>query len=143
MKIGILQFPGSNCERETILAVERAGMHALPCLWNDALEKISSCDGYILVGGFAYEDRCRSGIIASLDPVMNIIKEQEKLGKPILGICNGAQILIESGLVPGVKENKVAIALRNISNDTILFRLVISLKLGNSKFVIPSWLRNK
>ena len=111
MRIGILQFPGSNCERETILAVQRAGMQATPCLWNESHDKIKSCDGYIIVGGFSYEDRCRAGLIASLDPVMQIIEEENKLCKPILGICNGTQILIERGIIPGLTNNKIAIAL--------------------------------
>jgi phosphoribosylformylglycinamidine synthase I len=111
MKIAIVQFPGSNCERETILAVKRAGMEPVEFLWNEPKEKLESCDGYIIVGGFSYEDRSRSGAIAALDPIMDVIKQQSKLGKPVLGICNGAQILVETGLVPGIENDKIGMTL--------------------------------
>lgn len=111
MRIAIIQFPGSNCERETMLAVKRAGMEPVEFLWNGPKEKLAEFAGYIIVGGFSYEDRSRAGAIAALDPMMQIIKQQSELGKPILGICNGAQILVETGLVPGVENNKLALSL--------------------------------
>ncbi len=111
MRIAIVQFPGSNCERETILAVKRANMQPVEFLWNQSKEALAQFDGYIIVGGFSYEDRSRSGIIAALDPIMQVIREQSDLGKPVLGICNGAQILVETGLVPGLKNHKVGMAL--------------------------------
>jgi phosphoribosylformylglycinamidine synthase I len=111
MRIGIIQFPGSNCERETILAVKRAGMEPVEFLWNEPHEKLRELDGYIIVGGFSYEDRSRAGIIAALDPVMLEIKTQSETGKPILGICNGAQVLVETGLVPGLENNKLGMVL--------------------------------
>ncbi|CEG57095.1 phosphoribosylformylglycinamidine synthase I [Legionella fallonii] len=111
MNIAIVQFPGSNCERETILAVKRAGMIPVEFLWNESPSKLREMDGYIIVGGFSYEDRSRAGIIAALDPVMQEIKAQSELGKPVLGICNGAQILVETGLVPGLKNHQLGMAL--------------------------------
>lgn len=111
MRIGIIQFPGSNCERETILSVQRAGMEAVPFLWNEPIGKLCELDGYVIVGGFSYEDRSRAGIIAALDPVMQAIKNESESGKPVLGICNGAQILVETGLVPGLENNKIGLAL--------------------------------
>ncbi len=123
MKIAIVQFPGSNCERETMLAVKRAGMTPIEFLWNEPPSKLQDMDGYIIVGGFSYEDRSRAGIIAALDPVMNEIKRQNEQGKPILGICNGAQILVETGLVPGLKNNQLGMALtenKRISDGKIL-----------------------
>lgn len=120
--IAVVQFPGSNCEREAIMAVERAGMTAMPFLWNEDYSKLAACDGYIIVGGFSYEDRSRSGVIASLDPVMTVIKEQSRLGKPVLGICNGAQILVETGLVPGLEHDQLAVALttnRRVKNHHV------------------------
>jgi phosphoribosylformylglycinamidine synthase len=123
MRIAIIQFPGSNCERETMLAVKRAGMEPHEFLWNQPKETLASFDGFIIVGGFSYEDRSRAGVIAALDPIMDIIKQQSELGKPILGICNGAQILVESGLVPGVEKNKVSLVLtdnKRIQNGKVL-----------------------
>lgn len=111
MKIGIIQFPGSNCERETAMAVRRAGMEAHDFLWNQHPSLLESLDGFVIVGGFSYEDRSRAGIIAALDPVMKMIIAQSELGKPILGICNGAQILVETGLVPGIMHNYTGLAL--------------------------------
>ncbi len=110
-KIAIIQFPGSNCERESALAIKRAGMEPVEFLWNEPVEKLHECDGYFIIGGFSYEDRSRAGIIASLDPVMKIISEESEKGKPVLGICNGAQILVETGLVPGLQNNRVGMAL--------------------------------
>lgn len=101
MKIGVIQFPGTNCARETVMAVERAGMEAVLLRWNGDHAELRSLDGYILAGGFSYEDRSRSGVIAAMDPVMEEIARESTRGKPVLGICNGAQILVESGLVPG------------------------------------------
>lgn len=123
MRIAIVQFPGSNCERETMLAVRRAGMEPVEFLWNESRDTLREMDGYIIVGGFSYEDRSRAGIIAGLDPVMQEIKAQSETGKPILGICNGAQILVETGLVPGLENNKIGMALtenKRISQGKIL-----------------------
>ena len=90
IKIGLIQFPGSNCERETALALKRSGMEPVEFLWNESVNKLRRLDGYVIIGGFSYEDRSRAGIIAALDPVMQEIKAQSEKGKPVLGICNGA-----------------------------------------------------
>ena len=109
--IAIIQFPGSNTERETLMACRRVGLNPVEFLWNEAPENLSEFDGFVIVGGFSYEDRSRSGVIASLDPIMKQIKMEAAKGKPVLGICNGAQILVESGLVPGLKDHRVGMAL--------------------------------
>ncbi len=100
-KIAYIQFPGSNTENETKNILEKHGMVPFGHLWNDNHDILKNYDGYIILGGFSFEDRSRSGIIASLEPVVQELKKHALLGKPILGICNGAQILVESGLVPG------------------------------------------
>lgn len=103
--IGLIQFPGSNCERETRLAVERVGMQCVDIFWNSDVSLLDKCDGFILIGGFSYEDRLRSGVIAALNPIIQSLKKEALKAKPILGICNGAQILMESGLVPGLTDH--------------------------------------
>lgn len=111
MKIAIVQFPGATGEREMCLAVKRANMEPVEFLWNESREKLRQMDGVIIVGGSSYGDRPRPGVIAALDPVMQEIKSLSELGKPILGVGNGAHILVESGLVPGLENNYVGIAL--------------------------------
>ena len=111
VSIAVIQFPGSNTERETLMACRRVGLSPVEFLWNEPVEKLSVFDGYVIVGGFAYEDRSRAGVIAALDPIMKQIEIEAEKGKPILGICNGAQILVESGLLPGLDDHRVGIAL--------------------------------
>lgn len=111
MNIGIVQFPGSNCERETKLALLRNGFTPVDCFWHNSAAFVSKLDGFVIVGGFSYEDRVRSGLIAAKDPFMRLLAEEATRGKPLLGICNGAQILVESGLVPGFADHRVTMAL--------------------------------
>ena len=121
--IAIVQFPGSNTERETLMACHRAGLNPVEFLWNEAPEKLSEFDGFVIVGGFSYEDRSRSGVIASLDPIMKQVRIEADFGKPVLGICNGAQILVESGLVPGLKDHRLGIAMtdnKRIKNGNVI-----------------------
>mgnify|MGYP001159571972 FL=1 len=129
-KIGVIQFPGSNTERETFLACKRANMEPVELLWNCSHDILIEMDGYIIVGGFSYEDRSRAGIIAALDPIMAAIKIESSKGKPVLGICNGAQILIESGLIPGIKNNTVGMALTD--NKRIVNEKVVGVGYYNS-----------
>jgi len=123
INIGVIQFPGSNTERETGLAIKRSSMRPVEVLWNANSEKVQRCDGYIITGGFSFEDRSRAGVVASLDPIIGILKEEAEKGKPIFGICNGAQILVESGLVPGTEKNQTSIALtdnKRIQNNHVV-----------------------
>ena len=123
VKIAIIQFPGSNTERETFMACERTGLTPVEFLWNEPVQELSKFHGYILVGGFSYEDRSRAGVIASLEPIIDKLKLESESGKPILGICNGAQILIESGMVPGLRNYQVGAALtdnKRIQNNQIV-----------------------
>ncbi|MFQ6605376.1 MAG: phosphoribosylformylglycinamidine synthase I [Fidelibacterota bacterium] len=113
IKIAVIQFPGSNTERETIMALRRADMTPAPFLWNENNETLRACDGFVITGGFSYEDRSRAGIIAAMDPVMDVLKEESEAGKPLLGICNGAQILVEAGIVPGLRDYRLGLALTN------------------------------
>jgi phosphoribosylformylglycinamidine synthase subunit PurQ / glutaminase len=102
--IAVIVFPGTNCEQETLRAVQKAGMDGKIIRWNTR-EKLEKYNGYIIPGGWSYEDRIRAGVIASKDAIINTIKAEGEKGKPILGICNGCQVLIESGMVPGTSTN--------------------------------------
>lgn len=110
-KVAVLQFPGINSEYETRRALWDAQIDAEFFRWNDDPTKLDGYDGFVIAGGFSYEDRGRAGLIASMDPVMDALKQQAAKGKPILGICNGAQILVESGLVPGGPNNELLMCL--------------------------------
>ena len=122
-KIAYIQFPGSNTENETKNILQKHGMLPFGHYWNDPSELLNDFDGFIILGGFSFEDRSRSGIIASLEPVVNELKKQALLGKPVLGICNGAQILVESGLVPGNKEFDTLVSLTD-NKRTVGSRIV-------------------
>jgi phosphoribosylformylglycinamidine synthase len=107
--IAVLYFPGNNCEEETKDRCIDVGMDAKIVRWNSK-ENLSNFDGFIIPGGFSYEDRIRSGVIAAKEKIMDKIRKETKSGKPLLGICNGAQVLVETGMIPGLK-NKVQMAL--------------------------------
>jgi phosphoribosylformylglycinamidine synthase I len=110
-KICIVQFPGVNCEHETALAVEAAGMEAAIVRWNRLDADLAGFDGFILPGGFSYEDRVRAGAIAAGEDIMVGLMEEAGVGKPVVGICNGAQVLVECGLVPGSAGRGIELAL--------------------------------
>jgi phosphoribosylformylglycinamidine synthase len=99
-RVAVLIFPGTNSEEETLRACRAAGLAAELVHWNADLGAVRAFDAYVLPGGFAYEDRVRAGAIAAHDRLMTAVREGAAAGKPVLGICNGAQILLESGLAP-------------------------------------------
>lgn len=122
-KVAVILFPGSNCELEALRAVKRSHMEAHLLRWNDHTKKLSDYDAFILPGGFSYEDRGRSGIVASKDPIMKAVKKEALAGKPVLGICNGAQVLVETGMIPGLDPSHLEMALawnERIKNGKIL-----------------------
>lgn len=100
MKVGVIRFPGSNCDRDVFHALELAGGKPEYIWWNQ--KDINHLDAAVIPGGFSYGDHLRAGAISAITPVIEGIKELVKEEKPVLGICNGAQILGEVGLVPGI-----------------------------------------
>jgi phosphoribosylformylglycinamidine synthase subunit PurQ / glutaminase len=99
VKIGITVFPGSNCDRDVYNIFKTKLESDIRCIKDK--DKIETFDAIIIPGGFTYGDRLRAGAIAAHSSLMNKIKEQDDTGIPILGICNGFQILVEAGLLPG------------------------------------------
>lgn len=100
MKTGIVVFPGSNCDRDVHHVLnDVVGINA-EYVWHTE-KSIEDYDALILPGGFSYGDRLRAGVIAAQSPIMEAIKKKADEGLPILGICNGFQILVEAGLLPG------------------------------------------
>lgn len=100
MKIGVVVFPGSNCDHDTYHAMKHVLKQDTRFVWHKDRD-ISDLDCVILPGGFAYGDYLRTGAIARFSPVMESVVEFAKKGGPVLGICNGFQILQEAGLLPG------------------------------------------
>jgi phosphoribosylformylglycinamidine synthase len=99
VRIGVVVFPGSNCDRDTVHALQAAGAEPVE-LWHEAatLEGVAAV---VLPGGFAYGDYLRAGVIARFSPVMRSVADFAGQGGLVLGICNGFQVLAEAGLVPG------------------------------------------
>ncbi|HTU69599.1 MAG TPA: phosphoribosylformylglycinamidine synthase I [Candidatus Baltobacteraceae bacterium] len=102
-RIAVLVFPGTNSECETVRILAQCGGDAHLVHWSRA-SLLPAFDAYVLPGGFAYEDRIRAGAIAAHDAMMDHVIAGAQGGKLVLGICNGAQILLEAGLVPGTGE---------------------------------------
>ncbi|MDH5372935.1 MAG: phosphoribosylformylglycinamidine synthase subunit PurQ [Acidimicrobiia bacterium] len=100
MTVAVVVFPGSNCEHDVVYALNRLGCDA-DLVWHRDTD-LSTFDGVVLPGGFAHGDYLRTGAIARFSPVMTEVQRLADEGAPVLGICNGFQILTEAGLLPGV-----------------------------------------
>jgi phosphoribosylformylglycinamidine synthase len=100
MKFGVVVFPGSNCDHDAWYAVNRNLGHQAEFVWHDS-PNLGNLDAVILPGGFSYGDYLRCGAIAKFSPVMNAVRKFAADGGLVLGVCNGFQILVESGLLPG------------------------------------------
>jgi phosphoribosylformylglycinamidine synthase I len=100
MKFGVLVFPGSNCDHDTYNVIGSLLNEPVTFLWH-ASEDLEGCDAILVPGGFAYGDYLRTGAIAKFAPVMQSVQRFAAKGGLVMGICNGFQILCESGLLPG------------------------------------------
>src|ERR1700749_4847206 len=100
MKFGVLVFPGSNCDHDAFHALEAVAGQQVVFLWHQS-EDLENCNAIIVPGGFAYGDYLRTGAIARFSPVMQSVRKFADGGGLVMGICNGFQILCESGLLPG------------------------------------------
>ena len=100
MKLGVVVFPGSNCDHDAFYALGNVLHKAVEFIWHQS-QDLANCDAIILPGGFAYGDYLRTGAIARFSPVMKSVGKFARNGGMVLGICNGFQILLEAGLLPG------------------------------------------
>ena len=117
-RVAVLVFPGTNSEEEAVDACTDAGMDARAILWSEPPSDLEDYQGYVIPGGFAYEDRVRAGAIAAKSKSVAVVREQAQRGKLVLGLCNGAQVLAEVGML-----GPVAIA-RNLPAGHFQCRIV-------------------
>jgi phosphoribosylformylglycinamidine synthase len=102
MTVVVVQFGGSNCDRDAVHALQHIGIDATRVWHEDGLnDSVENLDGIILPGGFSYGDYLRAGAMAAHSPIVNDIQAAAERGIPVLGVCNGAQVGCESGLTPG------------------------------------------
>ena len=124
MNFGVVIFPGSNCDKDIISCIERTIDQKVIELWHKDTD-LQNCDVIFLPGGFSFGDYLRSGAIAKFSPIMEKVIEFGKNGGYIIGICNGFQILTESGLLPGT-------LLHNTSNKFICKNVFLKVNQSNT-----------
>tara|TARA_R100001039_G_C1833530_1_gene96656 strand:- start:6 stop:683 length:678 start_codon:yes stop_codon:yes gene_type:complete len=123
LRAAVITFPGSNCDRDMAVAIERVAGTAPLRVWHADAELPERLDFIALPGGFSYGDYLRSGAMAANSPVMRGVKQHAERGVPVLGVCNGFQVLTEAGLLPGA-------LMRNASQNFIC--RTVPLKVENS-----------
>jgi len=126
MRFGVVVFPGSNCDHDAWYAVSHNLGHQAEFIWHDSTS-LGNADAIILPGGFAYGDYLRCGAIAKFSPVMAAVRKFAQEGGLVLGICNGFQILVESGLLPGA-------LLRNASLKFVSRNVTVRVETTNTPF---------
>ena len=99
-RVAVIQYPGSNCDLDALEILQKVEKTKAELIWHKDL-KGDDYDAYVLPGGFSYGDYLRAGAIAATSPSLKIIREAVDQNKPVLGICNGLQILVEAGILPG------------------------------------------
>jgi phosphoribosylformylglycinamidine synthase len=130
MKVGVVSFPGSNCDEDAVLAVVEQLQEDAVLLWHKDHD-LRGADVIILPGGFSYGDYLRPGAIARFSPIMQEVVAHAKRGGPVIGICNGFQIACEAGLLPGallrnesLQFRSMPVTLRVENTDTVFTRAV-------------------
>ena len=128
MKVGVVSFPGSNCDEDALLAVVEGLDEEAVLLWHKDHD-LQGADVIILPGGFSYGDYLRAGAIARFSPIMQEVVAHARRGGPVIGICNGFQIACEAGLLPGALLRNVSLQFRSMpvtlrveSTDTVFTR---------------------
>lgn len=129
MKSAVIVFPGSNCDRDIATAIEQVTGRAPAMVWHRETELPDGTDFIALPGGFSYGDYLRSGAMAARSPIMRAVSDAAGRGVPLLGICNGFQVLTEAGLLPGA-------LMRNAGLNFVC--RPVSLKVENSQSLFTS-----
>lgn len=111
LDVAVIRFPGSNCDEDALRAAEAAGASAR-FVWHRE-SSLGAADAVLLPGGFSYGDYLRSGAIARFSPIMTAVREHAAAGGPVLGICNGFQVLCECGLLPGALMRNAGLAFQS------------------------------
>ena len=134
MKSSVIVFPGSNCDRDVAVALERFKIKN-KMVWHDETN-LPKSDLVVLPGGFSYGDYLRTGCIASKSKIISDVVKHAKRGALVLGICNGFQILIESGLLPGVllRNKKLRFLSKNVFLKVINFNNKFCLNYKKKKY---------
>ena len=127
MKAAVIVFPASNCDRDVAMALERATGKAPLMAWHGEATLPDQLDLIVLPGGFSYGDYLRCGAMAAHSPIMREVITRAKKGTPVLGICNGFQILCETGLLPGV-------LMRNASLKFVSRSVAMTVEATNTMF---------
>ena len=127
MKASVVVFPGSNCDRDCAVAVERSTGAQVDMVWHEESTLPSGLDLIVIPGGFSYGDYLRCGAMASLSPVMQAVKAEAERGVSVLGICNGFQILCEAGMLPGA-------LLRNAALKYVCKPIELKIENRNTRF---------
>ncbi|MEO5617540.1 MAG: phosphoribosylformylglycinamidine synthase I [Candidatus Eisenbacteria bacterium] len=138
--MAIVQFPGVNCETETGRALHRVGLEPEVFAWTRPPSELRDYRAFVIPGGFSYQDRVRAGALAAKDPLMEVIGEEAEAGKPVLGICNGAQVLVEAGLVPGPRTVELALARNRMEGRAGYYARWVLLRVEASPCVFTSTL---
>ena len=131
MKVGVVSFPGSNCDEDALLAIIEHLDEQAVLLWHKDHD-LQGADVIILPGGFSYGDYLRAGAIARFSPIMKEVVAHAKRGGPVIGICNGFQIACEAGLLPGallrnesLQFRSMPVTLRVENTDTVFTRAAV------------------
>jgi len=138
MKFGVVIFPGSNCDMDMFYVIETIMKQEVVKLWHKDTD-LQNCDFIILPGGFSYGDYLRSGAIANYSPIMEKVVDHANKGGYLMGICNGFQILCESGLLPGalLHNTNHKFICKNIHLKTISKNTLVTNQYSDDAFKIP------
>lgn len=134
-RVAVIQFAGVNCEAESVRALNRVGLDAEVFRWTRPPGELRDFQAFVLPGGFSYQDRVRAGALAAKHPLLDVLAGEAGAGKPVLGICNGAQVLVEAGLVPGGTKVELALARNRMAGRTGYYTRWVTLKVEPSPSV--------